>query len=51
MRFKQQVTAALSSAQSFSQGQLASELEAVQARWREAIESTFAEAQDPRRAD
>ncbi|HTF24524.1 MAG TPA: hypothetical protein VK937_11500 [Candidatus Limnocylindria bacterium] len=43
---QQQVTAALSSAQSFSQGQLASELEAVQARWREAIESTLAEAQD-----
>src|SRR6267143_2201957 len=43
---QQQVTAALSSAQSFSQGQLARGLEAVQARWREAIESTFAEAQD-----
>src|SRR5256714_6839637 len=43
---QQQVTAALSSAQSFSQGQLASELEAMQARWREAIESTLAEAQD-----
>src|SRR5713101_7557649 len=36
---QQQVRVALSSAQSFSQGQLASELEAVQARWREAIES------------
>src|SRR5882757_2045052 len=43
---QQQVTAALSSAQSFSQGQLASELEAVQTRWREAIESTLSEAQD-----
>src|SRR6266550_4464509 len=43
---EQQVTAALSSAQSFSQGQLASEWEGVQARWREAIESTLAEAQD-----
>src|SRR2546421_256258 len=43
---QQQVTAALSSAQSFSQGQLASALEAVQARWRETIESTLAEAQD-----
>ncbi len=43
---QQQVTAALSSAQSFSHGQLASELEAAQARWREAIESTLAEAQD-----
>src|SRR5712671_6984244 len=35
---QRQVTAALSSAQSSSQGQLASELEAVQARWRVAIE-------------
>jgi hypothetical protein len=43
---KQQVAAALSSAQSFSHEQLASELEAVQARWRVAIESTLAEAQD-----
>src|SRR5712671_5357959 len=43
---QQQVTAALSSAQSSSQGQLASELEAMQARWREVIESTLAEAQD-----
>src|SRR6266851_1364169 len=43
---QQQVRVALSSAQSFSQGQLASDLEAVQARWREAIESTLAEAQD-----
>jgi hypothetical protein len=43
---QQQVTAALSSAQSFSQGQLANELESAQARWREAIESTLAEAQD-----
>jgi hypothetical protein len=43
---QQQVTAALSSAPSFSHGQLASELEAVQARWREAIENTLLEAQD-----
>src|SRR6266481_3623737 len=43
---QQQVTAALSSAQSSSQGQLANELEAVQTRWREAIESTLSEAQD-----
>src|SRR5205807_3342640 len=43
---EQQVTAALSSAQSFSQGQLASEWEAERARWREANESTLAEAQD-----
>jgi len=43
---QQQVTAALSSAQSIVHGQLASELGAVQARWREAIESTLAEAQD-----
>jgi hypothetical protein len=43
---QQQLTAALSSAQSISHGQLASELEAVQARWRAAIENTFAEAQD-----
>jgi hypothetical protein len=43
---QQQVTAALSSAQSFSHGQLTSELEAVQARWRAAVENTLAEAQD-----
>src|SRR5467141_3982433 len=43
---QQQVTAALSSAQSSSHGQLANELEAAQARWRAAIESTLAEAQD-----
>jgi hypothetical protein len=41
-----QVTAALSSAQSSSYGQLASELEAAQARWRSAIENTLAESQD-----
>src|SRR6266436_4241362 len=40
---QQQVTAALASAQSASQAQLASELEAAQSRWREAIESTLAE--------
>jgi len=39
---QQQVTAALSSAQSSSHGQLANELEAAQARWRAAIESTLA---------
>ena len=43
---QQQVTAALASAQSASQSQLVSELEAAQARWRTAIESTLAEAQD-----
>jgi hypothetical protein len=43
---QQQVTAALSSAQSFSHGQLASELEAVQAQWRAAIENALAEVQD-----
>jgi hypothetical protein len=43
---QQQVTAAFSSAQSSSHVQLASELEAVQARWRVAIENTLAEAQD-----
>src|SRR5438309_2767105 len=43
---QQQVTAALASAQSSSSGQLASELEAAQARWRAAIESTLAETQD-----
>ncbi len=43
---QQQVTAALASAQSASQAQLASELKAAQSRWREAIESTLAETQD-----
>jgi hypothetical protein len=43
---QQQVTAALASAQSASQAQLASELQAAQSRWREAIESTLAETQD-----
>jgi hypothetical protein len=43
---QQQVTAALASVQSASQAQLAGELEAAQSRWREAIESTLAEAQD-----
>src|SRR6266566_4511046 len=42
---QQQVTEALSSVQS-SYGQLAIDLEAAQARWRAAIESTLAEAQD-----
>ena len=42
---QQQVTAALSSVQS-SSGQLAIDLEAAQARWRAAIESALAEAQD-----
>jgi hypothetical protein len=42
---QQQVTAALSSVES-SNGQLALDLEAAQARWRAAIESTLAEAQD-----
>ncbi len=43
---RQQVTAALASAQSTAQAQLASELEAAQVRWRTAIESTLAETQD-----
>src|SRR6266849_5401573 len=43
---QQQVTAALSSAQSSSHEQLASEWEAAQAHWRAAIESILAEAQD-----
>jgi hypothetical protein len=43
---QQQVTAALASAQSASQAQLASELVAAQSRWREAMESTLAETQD-----
>src|SRR6266576_1291807 len=42
---QRQVTAALSSVQS-SYGQLGINLEAAQARWRAAIESTLAEAQD-----
>ena len=42
---QQQVTAALSSVQS-SYGQLAIDLEAAQSRWRAALESTLAEAQD-----
>src|SRR6266576_831957 len=42
---QRQVTAALSSVQS-SHGQLGINLEAAQARWRAAIESTLAEAQD-----
>jgi hypothetical protein len=41
-----QVTAALASAQSSSHAQLANELEAEQARWRAAIESSLAAAQD-----
>src|SRR6267378_4357328 len=43
---QQQVKAALASAESSLHGQLASELEAEQARWQAAIESTLAEAQD-----
>jgi hypothetical protein len=43
---QQQVTAALASSQSSSHAQLASELEAAQSRWREAIEHTLAETQD-----
>jgi hypothetical protein len=43
---QQQVTAALSSAQSSSHGQLASDLQAAQTRWQAAIESALAEAQD-----
>jgi len=43
---QQQVKAALASAESSLHGQLASELEAAQARWQAAIESTLAEAQD-----
>jgi len=43
---QQQVKAALASAGSSLHGQLASELEAAQARWQAAIESTLAEAQD-----
>jgi hypothetical protein len=45
-QIQQQVTAALSSAQLSSRGQLASELEAAQAQWRSAIENTLAETQD-----
>jgi len=43
---QQHVTAALSVAQASSHSQLASELEAAQARWRATIESTLAETQD-----
>ena len=43
---QQQVTTALSSAQSSSLGQLSAELESAQSRWREAIEHTLAETQD-----
>ena len=43
---QQQVKAALASAESSLHGQLASELQAAQARWQAAIESTLAEAQD-----
>src|SRR5712664_2767510 len=43
---QQQVTVALSLAQSSTHAQLASELEAAQAQWRAAIESTLAETQD-----
>src|SRR5260370_844508 len=43
---QQRVTAALSSAQSSSHEQLASEWEAARAHWRAALESTLAEAQD-----
>jgi hypothetical protein len=43
---RQQVEAALAAAQSSWQHQLADEVDAAQARWRQAIESTLAEAQD-----
>lgn len=43
---QQQVKAALASAESSLHSQLAGELEAAQARWQAAIESTLAEAQD-----
>jgi len=43
---QQQVAAALASAQSASQAQLAGELHAAQSRWREVLESTLAETQD-----
>src|SRR5882724_347006 len=43
---QQQVKAALASAESSLHGHLASELQAAQARWQAAIESTLAEAQD-----
>jgi len=43
---QQQVTAALAGAQSSFLGQVTNELEAAQARWRETLESTLAQAQD-----
>ena len=43
---QQQVTATLSAAQSLWQGQIGNEVEAAQARLRETIENTLAEAQD-----
>jgi len=43
---QQQVRAALASAESSLHSQLANELQAAQARWQAAIESTLAEAQD-----
>jgi len=43
---RQQVEAALAAAQSSWQHQLADEADAAQARWRQAVESTLAEAQD-----
>src|SRR5438445_9296757 len=43
---RQHVESAIAAAQSSWQGQLASEMEAAQVRWRAAIEGTLAEAQD-----
>jgi hypothetical protein len=43
---QQQVAAALAGAQSSFLGQVTSELETAQSRWREALESTLAQAQD-----
>src|SRR6267142_1277968 len=43
---RQYVESAIAAAQSSWQGQLASEMEAAQVRWRAAIEGTLAEAQD-----
>jgi hypothetical protein len=43
---QQQVVATLAASQSSLHGQLTSELEAAQARWREAVESTLATVQD-----
>jgi vacuolar-type H+-ATPase subunit E/Vma4 len=43
---RQNVESAIAAAQSSWQGQLASEMEAAQVRWRAAIEGTLAEAQD-----